>query len=219
MQFNIVGVVGNTCYDDLRDCAKPIVFMPYREAPGQPGVTTYVVFTLRTESQNPAVACARAARGIGTHRSFGAHSKHSHAAGSTRRANAAGAIAFDTGEFFRGGGAGAGGRGALRGAGVLRDSARREIGIRIAVGAQPAQIARTVIVTAYAMVILGAAVGLVAGAFAVRPLQSIFYEVKATDVATLALPAALILGAALLAALPAVVRAVRIDPVILLRSE
>jgi ABC-type antimicrobial peptide transport system permease subunit len=96
---------------------------------------------------------------------------------------------------------------------------RREIGIRIAVGAQPAHIARTVIVTAYAMVILGVAAGLVAGAFAVRPLQSIFYEVKSTDAATLALPAALILGAAILAALPAIIRAVRIDPVILLRAE
>ena len=96
---------------------------------------------------------------------------------------------------------------------------QREIGIRIAVGAQPAHIARTVILTAYAMVVAGAAIGLAVGAVAVRPLQSIFYEVKATDIAALAVPAALILGAAVVAALPAVVRAVRIDPVILLRAE
>jgi ABC-type antimicrobial peptide transport system permease subunit len=96
---------------------------------------------------------------------------------------------------------------------------RREIGIRIAVGAQPAHIARTVIVTAYAMVVAGAAVGLVAGAFAVRPLQSIFYEVKPTDASALAAPAIAIFVAAIAAAAPAVLRAVRIDPVILLRSE
>jgi len=50
------------------------------------------------------------------------------------------------------------------------------------------------------------------------PTQSLF-QVKATDVGVLALPALTILGAALLAALPAVIHAVRIDPVRMLRSD
>jgi ABC-type antimicrobial peptide transport system permease subunit len=43
--------------------------------------------------------------------------------------------------------------------------------------------------------------------------------VKATDPAALALPSLTIVAAALLAALPAVIHAVRIDPVKALRSE
>ena len=45
------------------------------------------------------------------------------------------------------------------------------------------------------------------------------YQVKPTDLPMLALPALTILAAALLAALPAVIHAVRIDPVTMLRAE
>jgi len=62
-----------------------------------------------------------------------------------------------------------------------------------------------------------AGVGL--GTVSVRYMASLLYHVKATDVAMLALPSFTILAAALLAALPAVIRAVRIDPVAALRSE
>jgi uncharacterized protein YjaZ len=61
--------------------------------------------------------------------------------------------------------------------------------------------------------------GFALGFTAVRYVETLLYQVKSTDVAMLALPALTILGAALLAALPAVVRAVRIDPVTLLRAE
>jgi putative ABC transport system permease protein len=43
--------------------------------------------------------------------------------------------------------------------------------------------------------------------------------VKATDVVVLALPSLAILAAALVAALPAVIRAVRTDPVTMLRAD
>jgi ABC-type lipoprotein release transport system permease subunit len=43
--------------------------------------------------------------------------------------------------------------------------------------------------------------------------------VKATDLTMLALPSVTIFAAALLASLPAVIRAVRIDPARILRSE
>ncbi len=42
---------------------------------------------------------------------------------------------------------------------------------------------------------------------------------RATDVGALALPSAIILAVALLASLPTMIRAVRIDPVTMLRSE
>ncbi len=96
---------------------------------------------------------------------------------------------------------------------------RREIGIRMALGASAADVARRVTVEVFCMVLLGALAGLALGMAAVRYIETLFYQVKATDPAMLALPSLTILAAALLAALPAVVRAVRIDPVTMLRAE
>jgi putative ABC transport system permease protein len=216
--FTIVGVVGNTCYDELRNCSKPIVFVPY-QPPTSAATTAYVTFAFRTESQDPAALGpslrAELMRIAPSANILNIRTQQEILNGQTLQERLLSKLAtfFAVVALLL---AGIGLYGVLNYSVVRR---RREIGIRIAVGAQPAQIARTVIVTAYAMVIAGAAVGLVAGAFAVRPLQSIFYEVKSTDAATLALPAALILGAAVVAALPAVIRAVKIDPVILLRAE
>jgi predicted permease len=96
---------------------------------------------------------------------------------------------------------------------------RREIGIRMAIGAQPGGIARLVTVDAFSMVLLGAVAGLALGMASVRYIESLFYQVKATDLPMLTLPSFVILAAALLASLPAVVRAVRIDPAKMLRTE
>jgi ABC-type antimicrobial peptide transport system permease subunit len=96
---------------------------------------------------------------------------------------------------------------------------RREIGIRMAIGAQAGEIARRVTVDVFSMTLAGALAGLALGMASVRYIESLFYQVKATDLGMLALPALAILGAALLAAAPAVIRAVRIDPVTMLRAE
>jgi len=96
---------------------------------------------------------------------------------------------------------------------------QREIGIRIAVGAPAGVIARLVTTEVFSMVIVGAIVGLALGMASVRYIESLFYQVKATDPLMLALPSLTILAAALLAALPAVIHAVRIDPMKMLRVE
>ncbi|MGH9613825.1 MAG: hypothetical protein ACRD4P_12160, partial [Bryobacteraceae bacterium] len=76
-----------------------------------------------------------------------------------------------------------------------------------------------VTVDVFSMVLLGAFAGVALGLASARYLETLLYEVKATDVGMLALPALMILAAALLAALPAVIRAVRIDPATTLRAE
>jgi predicted permease len=96
---------------------------------------------------------------------------------------------------------------------------QREIGIRMALGAPAADIARHVTAEVFAMVLGGALGGLAMGMAAVRYIESLFYQVKPTDPAMLAIPALIILAAALLAALPATIRAVTLDPVTVLRSE
>jgi predicted permease len=96
---------------------------------------------------------------------------------------------------------------------------RREIGIRIAVGAQAGGIARLVTSEVFSMVLLGAAGGIGLGMLSVRYVESLFYQVKATDLQMLALPSLAILAGALLAALRPVIQAVRIDPALMLRNE
>ena len=96
---------------------------------------------------------------------------------------------------------------------------RREIGIRMAIGAQPVDIARRVTTEVFSMVLAGALAGLGLGLTSVRYIETLLYQVKATDLTMLTLPALTIVAAAFLAALPAVVRAVHIDPVALLRAE
>lgn len=96
---------------------------------------------------------------------------------------------------------------------------RREIGIRIAIGANTGEIARRVTSEVFAMVALGAAAGIGFGLASARFIASLLYGVSGRDPAMLILPSATIIVAALLSAIPAVVRAARIDPVTMLRAE
>jgi predicted permease len=96
---------------------------------------------------------------------------------------------------------------------------RREIGIRIAIGAQAGDIARRITAEVFWMVLAGALVGLALGMASVRYIESLLYQVKATDVGMLAVPSLTIFAAALLAAIPAVIRAIRIDPASMLRAD
>jgi predicted permease len=96
---------------------------------------------------------------------------------------------------------------------------RREIGIRMAIGAPAANIARSVTVDVFVMVLAGAVVGIALGMTSTRYIATLLFEVHATDWVRLAVPSATILVAAMLAAVPAVIRAVRVDPVSALRAE
>ncbi len=96
---------------------------------------------------------------------------------------------------------------------------RREIGIRMAVGARAGGVARLVTLDVLAMVLVGAIAGVALGMLSVRYVESLFYQVKATDFEMLAIPALAILVGAFLAALRPVIQAVRIDPASILRAE
>ena len=69
------------------------------------------------------------------------------------------------------------------------------------------------------MVLAGALAGLALGMASVRYIESLLYQVKATDPAHACASVADDSGGGVLAALPAVIHAVRIDPVTMLRSE
>ena len=74
-------------------------------------------------------------------------------------------------------------------------------------------------VAGVAMVLAGAVVGIALGQVSVRYVQTLLFDVNTRDASILAVPSLVIGAAALLAAVPAVIHAVRIDPVKMLRSE
>jgi ABC-type antimicrobial peptide transport system permease subunit len=96
---------------------------------------------------------------------------------------------------------------------------RREIGIRVALGAGTAAIARRVALRAFAMVLVGAIAGLALSLALAHYVEALLYRVKATDAVLLALPSLAVIAVALVAALAPVIRASRIDPVAILRAD
>jgi putative ABC transport system permease protein len=95
----------------------------------------------------------------------------------------------------------------------------REIGIRMALGAERRRVLTLVVGQGMGLAGLGVAIGL-AGAFALtRLLGSQLYSVTPTDPGTFAAVAALLTGIALAATLPPAMRATRVDPVVALRQE
>jgi hypothetical protein len=95
---------------------------------------------------------------------------------------------------------------------------RREIGVRIALGARPASVVRLIVSRALVLTVIGLAVGL-GGAIAIaRALESILWGVHGTLAPVTVSGLALLLTALVAAALPAR-RAAQVDPMIALRSE
>jgi putative ABC transport system permease protein len=96
---------------------------------------------------------------------------------------------------------------------------RKEIGIRMALGARSAQIVRRIALGMLGVVPFGAVAGLIGGLGAARFVQTLLFEVRATDVKTVTAPLVLLLFVGVLAALPSAIRATRIDPSETLRGE
>ncbi|HEX5004475.1 MAG TPA: ABC transporter permease [Gemmatimonadales bacterium] len=96
---------------------------------------------------------------------------------------------------------------------------RREIGIRMVLGARAASVIRMVVSDAMRAAVVGAGAGLVAFLAVSRVLRSQLYQVQPTDPMALTLAAAGLLGTAWLAAWLPARRAASIDPGDALRSE
>ena len=95
----------------------------------------------------------------------------------------------------------------------------REIGIRMAIGAQPQNVMKLVLGKALLLTAAGAAVGLAASVGITRLLTSVLYLVRAGDPTTLLAVAGLLAVVALAACYIPARRATRVDPLVALRYE
>ena len=95
----------------------------------------------------------------------------------------------------------------------------REIGIRLALGARPAQIRTLVLSHGLQLLAIGAGIGLVAALILSRVLQSVLFDVKGVDLRIYLGVAALLFAATFFASWIPARRASRVDPIIALRTE
>ena len=95
----------------------------------------------------------------------------------------------------------------------------REIGLRIALGAEPRQVLRLVLNQGLRLASVGIAIGLFVSFVATPVLSSVLYGVTAHDLFTLLFVSLLLIAVSLLAAYVPGLRASRVDPMVSLRCE
>jgi len=96
---------------------------------------------------------------------------------------------------------------------------QREIGIRMALGAQASDVRALVVSQALRMGVIGVGVGVVGAFLTTRMLEGLLFGVKANDPATFAAVCAMLLGVLIAAAYVPARRATRVDPLVALKAD
>jgi predicted permease len=221
MEFQIIGVVRNIRYRHLRDGVLPLAYVPFQsmDVNGAWRPASRGNFAVKVRSTDPLQIAPSIRRALAeSHSGFRVDTIRTQDQLIDADVVRERLLAM-LGLFF---GAVALLVAAIGLYGVLHYSVlqrRREIGVRLALGAHAFEIARIVTTGAVAMVLVGSLAGIALGLGVARYLQGLFFEVSATDPAMLAIPFVAIAAATLLAIIPPVVRALQIDPRIMLRVE
>jgi predicted permease len=210
----IIGVVADARYDSLREPVPPTAYFPQQPADGLTGATLEVRTTME-----PAVLVEMLRR----------EARLVHPALRVGRATRQSTLVADTlirerllawlSGFFA---VVAMLLAAIGLYGVLSYTVlqrTKEIGIRVALGAQRGALMRLVVADVLWLIGLGLLAGLAGGWLLTRSLTGLLYQVQPSDTISLALPIVSLLLAATLAALPPARRATRVDPLIALRYE
>ncbi|MBI1352969.1 MAG: FtsX-like permease family protein [Acidobacteria bacterium] len=218
-RFQVVGVVHDAVYHDLREGFRPAAYIPFHAGDGGESPQSWGTFVVRTKGE-AASALAPALREAVSRarpefRVTNVRTQQELISRQTVRERLLAALA----SFFAVVALLLAGLGLY---GVLEYSVfqrRREIGVRRAVGAQAGDIAWQVTASVGATAAVGALIGVGLSLLAARSIESLLYQVRPTDAAMLA-PAALAVGlAAVAAAAPSVAKAVGIDPAEILRAD
>lgn len=96
---------------------------------------------------------------------------------------------------------------------------RRELGIRLALGAKVWDVVCRVTIPLLTMVVIGTGIGIVLGISTARYVSSLLFMVKATDLPIIVWPCIAMFISGLIASVPPVLRAIHIHPASLLRVE
>jgi predicted permease len=96
---------------------------------------------------------------------------------------------------------------------------KHELGIRMALGAQPRDILRMVIGQGARLTIVGVAIGLAAALYLVRYMAPLLFGVGTRDPITFAIVPVILMSVALAASWIPAIRATRVDPIVTLRHE
>ena len=217
----IVGVTPDVPYDDLRQPSRAVFYVPFAEIDDQsaPRAIDFATFVIHTGAQNP-IALAGSLRQLIAQRHNGLRvSNVTTQLDLFRDQTIRERLIAMLAAFF------AVVALLLAGVGlyaVLNYSVlqrRREIGIRMAIGSTRVGIVRIVTLDVFLMIVLGGCAGVALGFGAARYVESLFFQVKATDADMIASPTCAILLTALVATLPAVLRALRTDPTEILRTQ
>jgi ABC-type antimicrobial peptide transport system permease subunit len=214
-------VVRDAYYSSLRGPILPVVYVPFHEkgAKGEILPESDETFVVRTASPTPLALASTLRQRMSRSRS-GFHVSNVETQQEVNQAQTIRERLLATLGFFFGAVAlllaGVGLYGVLN---YSVQQQEREIGIRMALGAQIAHVVRQVTAGISFAVITGVLAGLVVGLGSVRYIQSLLYQVRATDIGMLALPCSIILAVVCVAAVPAILRAIHVDPGTMLRAD
>jgi len=95
----------------------------------------------------------------------------------------------------------------------------REIGIRMAIGAQAGDVLWMVVRRGMSLTLIGVTLGLAAALALTRVMKNLLFNVSATDTATFALISLLSVAVALIASYIPARRAAKVDPLLAIRNE
>ena len=219
--YRIVGVTPDVPYDDLRVPSRAVFYIPFDEINDKsaPAVVEFASFVIHTDAPNPLVLAESLRQFIALRHNGLRVSNITTQLDLVRDQTIRERLIAMLAAFFAAVALLLAGIGlyAVLNYSVLQR--RREIGIRMAVGSSRAGIVRLVTLDTVLVIALGGCAGVALGFGAAHYVESLFYQVKATDADMIALPTCAILLTTLVATLPAVLRALRTDPTEILRAE